>query len=485
MLQKLCLIAALVLLYLTNLGGVGFLGPDEPRYASIGREMAQSGDWITPRLDGQPWFEKPPLLYWTTAAGNRLGLEDEWAARLPVALIGLLFLLFFYNTLEREFNRRIALTGTAILGTSAGWASLSFAAVTDMPMAATMNAAMLIALFGPQALGARSTGGRESRYGAQGYLAGFLLGLAVLAKGFVPIVLIAPVFLVARGKRMRMILTCIATAAPWYILCYLQNGAAFWDEFFWKHHVSRFFSPALEHVQPFWFPTAVLLGGLFPWIPLVGLIGRRRSLDDERVRFLGLYLIYGLIFFSVSTNKLPAYVLPLMPALAVVLAVALEKTRAAASWLVACALLLGLIPLISAILPEALNTGITHVQWNGGFGWPLLLPAAVAVAAWALAKDDADQEWSDRRRWAALVIAIGSVASVMYLKSSAFPVMDRTVSVRAFWREHGSETQGACVDQVKRAWVYGLNYYAHRGIPDCIAGASPRIVTKAGSLAVE
>ena len=484
-LQKLCLIAALILLYLTNLGGVGFLGPDEPRYASIGREMALSGDWVTPRLDGQPWFEKPPLLYWTTGAANRLGLRDEWAARLPVALIGLLFLLFFYNTLEREFNRRVALAGTAILGTSAGWAALSFAAVTDMPMAATLNAAMFVALFGPQAMGARSTLGRESRYGAQGYIAGFLLGLAVLAKGFVPVVLIAPVFLIARGKRLRMILTCAAIAAPWYILCYLQNGSAFWNEFFWKHHVSRFLSPELEHVQPFWYYVPVFLAGLFPWTPLVALIGRRRSLDDERVRFLGLYLIYGLIFFSASTNKLPAYILPLLPAMAVVLAVALERTRRAGGWLVACALLLTLVPLIAAILPEALNTGITHVQWGGGFGWALLLPATVAITVWWLARDDADQEWSDRRRWAALVIALGSVASVMYLKSSAFPAMDRIVSVRSFWREHGSETKGACADQVKRAWVYGLNYYAERPIPDCIEGASPRIGIKAGSLAIE
>jgi len=103
------LIFPLLLLYLLHLGGVGFLGPDEPRYASIGREMARSGDWITPRLDGRPWFEKPPLTYWLTAAGNLAGLPDEWAARLPEALISAAFLIFFYVTLAREFSPQMAL----------------------------------------------------------------------------------------------------------------------------------------------------------------------------------------------------------------------------------------------------------------------------------------------------------------------------------------------------------------------------------------
>ncbi len=486
MLQKLCLIAALAFLYLTNLAGVGFLGPDEPRYASIGREMARSGDWITPRLDGQPWFEKPPLLYWTTAAGNWLGLTDEWAARLPIALIGLVFLLFFYNTIEREFSHRVALTATAILGTSAGWASLSFVAVTDLPMSAALNGALLVALFGPQALGARSTGGRESRYTAQGYLAGFLLGLAVLAKAFVPLVLIVPVFLIARGKRLQMIVACVLTAAPWHILCYLRNGSAFWDVYFWEHQVGRFLHSDLGHAQPFWYYVPVLLAGLFPWTPLVLLLGGRRSLEDERVRFLlFVFLPIGLLFFSASTNKLPAYVLPLLPAMAVVLAVALEKTRSAATWLVACSLLLAAVPMIAAILPDALNVGLTHVSWKGGFGWPLLIPVIAAAAAWWLARDDADQEWSDRRRWAALVVAVAAVVSVAYLKSSAFPVLDERVSVRAFFRAHQAELAGACLDNLKRDAEYGLNYYVGRALPQCSDGQRPRVVVRGDGLAVE
>src|SRR5271154_6064707 len=80
----------------------GLLGPDEPRYAAIGRAMAATGDWITPRLWGQPWFEKPALLYWMTAAGFKLGLGPDMAPRFPVALASVAFLVYFFFVLRRE-----------------------------------------------------------------------------------------------------------------------------------------------------------------------------------------------------------------------------------------------------------------------------------------------------------------------------------------------------------------------------------------------
>src|SRR5271169_5098846 len=97
----LVLAAACYFLFFHNLTGVGLLGPDEPRYASIGREMARSGDWLTPRLWGQPWFEKPPLVYWMTAAAFRAGLSEDLAPRLGVALLALGFLLFYWRSLRR------------------------------------------------------------------------------------------------------------------------------------------------------------------------------------------------------------------------------------------------------------------------------------------------------------------------------------------------------------------------------------------------
>ncbi len=447
------LILPLLLLYLLHLGGVGLLGPDEPRYASIGRAMAATGDWVTPRLDGKPWFEKPPLTYWMTAFGNRLHFSDEWAARLPQALLSVLFLCFYFSVLAREFSPRLAVIATAILATSAGWAAYSFAALTDLPMSAALGAAMLVTLFDT----------RPKR----GWWAGIYLGFSVLAKGFVPLVLFAPLLLIARGKRIAVIAGAIVVAAPWYVLCWLRNGHAFWDDLFWKQQVARFLTPSLEHVQPFWFYLPVLLAGLFPWTPLALLLFRRKLYDDSRVVVLVGWLLYGLIFFSVARNKLPGYLLPLMPALAIVLAAALERLKRKEYWLAACAALLIALPTVSALLPDALLAGLSRVHLMFS---PLGLIFAIAAAAvW----------WLGRRETAeAAVIAVALAAglSIVYVKYNTFPLLDQTVSVRGFWSRNRAAVDAGCYDNVNRAWQYGLNYYARHALPDCGANAAgPRI----------
>ena len=135
-----------VFLFVFGLDAFGLVSADEPRYASIGREMASSGDWITPRLWGEAWFEKPPLLYWMIAAATRFGLRDEWAARLPVALLSLAFLYAYWRVLSREFSPRAGWYATAMLATSAGWVAFSHAAVMDLPLAAAFGGAMLAAM---------------------------------------------------------------------------------------------------------------------------------------------------------------------------------------------------------------------------------------------------------------------------------------------------------------------------------------------------
>lgn len=473
MLPKSWLIVPLLVLYLTSLGGVGFLGPDEPRYASIGREMARSGDWITPRLDGEPWFEKPPLLYWMIAAGHLARLPDEWAARLPVVLASLLFLLFFCETVEREYSARVAVGATGILATSAGWLAFSFTALPDLPMSAALGASMLIALFDTRP--------------RRGWLAGVLLGFSILAKGFVPVVLILPVFAIARGKRLAILASAILVAGPWFALCAVRNGPVFWNEFFWKHHVERFLNSSLEHVQPWWYYLPILLAGLFPWIPLAALLGRRKTYSDLPTRFLLLFVGFGLVFFSASRNKLPGYVLPLLPALSIVLAVSLDRVgrsaegetpgRAQAWWLAACAALLVAIPTIGRLLPEALRTGLTHASISFGLALPFALAAALV---WVLA-------WTGRAHLAMLTAALAAAVGAGYLKASTFPVLDQEVSVRGFWRAHQPVDGGACVEGVPRDWMYGLNYYAGTPLPHCEPEQARRekIVALGGRLEVQ
>ena len=456
------LIVPLLILYLLDLGGVGFISTDEPRYASIGREMARSGDWITPRLDGAGWFEKPPLLYWMVAAGHVARLPDEWAARLPVALLSLAFLLLLFFAIAREFTTRTAIAAVTILASSAGWLAYSFGALTDLPMSALLGAAMLVTLF------------EKKKW--SGFAAGALLGLAVLAKAFVPLVLFAPVFLIAKGKRTAIAAGLIAVALPWHVLCFMRNGQAFWGEYFWRQQFSRFFTTERQHVHAWWYYVPVLLAGLFPWTPLVALLARRSTYIDVRMRYLGGWLLYGVVFFSASQNKLAGYLLPLMPGIAVLLAVgldnAIEKSKIAPWLLAASTASLIVLPTVVGALPDAMLTGVGRTHINLVLGMPFLLAAAVV---WWLS-------WSGKPSLAMLAGGMAIVFAIAYLKGAAFPELDDRVSVRGFWRAHGAEAAGACLEGVGRTWEYGLDYYAGHPFQACSAGETPKIVVKDGRL---
>jgi 4-amino-4-deoxy-L-arabinose transferase-like glycosyltransferase len=446
------------LLYFYRLGAAGLVGPDEPRYASIGREMARSGDWITPRLWGQPWFEKPALLYWMEALAFRLGLGPEMAPRLPVATLAVAFLAFYWWILRREFGGRAAGMATLILGTSGAWIVASQIGVTDLPLAATFSAAMLLAL--PWI---------ARRDSALLPLAAALLGLAVLAKGLVPAVLAFPLFW--RGAawrdlfRPRVALPFLAVCLPWYVLCYLRNGRPFLVEFFWQHHFERMVSPALMHVQPWWFYLPVLLASLLPWTPLLVLLGGRAAYRDSRRIFLLAWLLFGLAFFSVATNKLPGYLLPLLPAAAALMGLALAEAAGARGWLALSAGLLVIFPMAVPILPAAVADGLSRAP-RPAFDWTWLLPAGLAAVVWAL-------DMRSRRMAAVLAIAAGAVAGIVYVKYAAMPALDRTASARSLWREVENRAALTCAARINRNWRYGLNYYSVDPLPECSEDPRP------------
>ena len=438
--------------------GTGLVGPDEPRYAAVGREMARSGDWVTPRLWGEAWFEKPALLYWMTGAGFRLGLGDELAPRLPVALLSLLFLAFFHLCLRREFGARPASYATAILGTSAGWIAFSYVATPDLPMSAFFSAAMLSGMVWRGA----DPGSRDRWL----IVAAVSLGLAVLAKGLVPLILALPFAWYARTRwrdllRWQPVVAFFAVAAPWHVLCYLKNGAPFVRTLFWEHQFRRFTSPALQHPQPFWFYVPVMAAALFPWTPAIALLFRRPLYADTRRVFLLLWLAFGLIFFSLSVNKLPGYMLPLLPPAAALAGIALEEARRGVRWVLAgAACLLCLVFPLALILPQALASGgLSRSQipsWH--FAWAI--PIALAAAIWLLE--------SRRQRPAAVWLICGALtASVIYLKLVAFPEIDSGYSARSLWSQISDVRSTVCIEEVQRSWRYGLNYYSVEPLPDC------------------
>jgi len=451
-------IAALYPLYFYGLGDFGVIGPDEPRYAAIGREMTSSGDWVTPRLWGEPWFEKPVLLYWMTGAGFLLGLNEHLAPRLPVALASVAFLLFFYRLLAREFGASEALYSAIVLAGSAGWLAYSHVSLTDLPMAAAFSTAMLCAL--PWL----KTGQRRWLLGTA-----VCLGLAVLAKGLVPLALALPLLWVGRPRIRDLFQSGIAGAfllvtAPWYALCYARNGEAFVREFFWEHHLGRFTTDALQHQQPVWFFVPVLLGALFPWTALLPLLFQKPLYQDPRTKLLLLWPVFGFLFFSASTNKLPGYLLPLLPALAALIGIALARARDVRWMLAAAAVLLILVPVAAGVLPRALAAGLSRSQmppldWRAGF------PVIVAAAVWWL-------EASGRRDKAIALLGAVIVASVLFLKCSVFPALDRQLSAHFLWKQIQPQRQKVCIEELHRSRRYELNYYSVTPLPDC--GEEPK-----------
>ncbi len=439
------------LLYFYDLGAVGLLGPDEPRYASVSREMARSGDWITPRLWGAPWFEKPALLYWLSGLGFRLGLNAELAPRLPGALMAVGFLAFYWWALRREFNCRAAWLATLILGSSGMWVAYSQNGVTDLPLAATFSAAMLIAL--------PWVARRDTR---QLPAAAAMFGLAVLAKGLVPLALAAPLLMgrhVRDWLRWRVVLPFFLVSLPWYALCYWRNGWTFIHEFFVVQHFSRFTSNALMHERPVWFYLPVLLAGLLPWTPLLGLMAARKVYRDRQHVFLAVWALIAMAFFSISVNKLPGYILPLLPAAAALMALALDEVADARFWLAACAVLLVAFPITAQVLPPAVLNGLSHAP-SPAFQSVWLAALAVALLAWLL-------EARGKRVAAVLAVAAGAALGTAYLKTIVTPELDRGVSARGLWREIGARAGDVCIGHVKRDWEYGLNYYSVTPLPSC------------------
>lgn len=446
----------LAAVYFSDLSTTGVIGPDEPRYAAIGREMARSGDWITPRLWGEPWFEKPPLVYWMTAVGTRMGLSPEVAARLPVAIIGWVFLVFFYVLLALMYGPTEALYSTVILGTSAGWIAYSYVAVMDVPMGTFFAAALLISMRWVE------TEPRPRPDWLAAVITGALLGIAALAKGLVPLALFAlAAWMLRRRWRELAIIAgaCVIVAAPWYVLCTLRNGPAFLNEFFWRHHVERFATDALQHVRPWWFYIPVLLVAVFPWTPLYSLL-RPSTGIDTRLRFLAIWTLLAFLFFSASRNKLPGYMIPLLPSIAVLLGVSLAWARKTRIPLFACALLTALSPVITNLLPEALAVGLSRSGWpKAAWGWAVPF---IALAILTL--------WLELRTWrtdALLIAAIAAIGAIVYIKAKSLPVIDRTVSVRPFYRRHANWLEGACLQDVRRDAAYGLAFYAGHTFPQC------------------
>jgi len=477
------ILATLYLCYFHNLGAIGFVGPDEPRYAWIARDMVETGDWVTPRLYGKPWFEKPPLYYWGAALSFKLFGVSEAAARFPSALSALFATLAMAWLAWRVYGAQTARWLLLLLPTTVGMIGFSHAAATDMPFAGTLTIAMV---FAARLLGLvpESSTSFTSSTSFNSFFFGFFLGLAVLAKGPAAIILVGGAVLLWAifTSRWRDAFRCLhpvaiasfcLTALPWYILCARRNPD-FFRIFIIEHNFKRYFTPEFQHIQPFWFYIPVILVALFPWSIFLVPSSQRAFTTDRKSHpewalflFFVLWAAFPLLFFSISKSKLPGYALPSLPPLGMLIASAVTKQslqrESSPRWpllFTGAALLLfglglqrqsGKIPILLCAGPVC---GITRI-------WLLAVAGGIAVAVLALLR---------RARLALIALVCVTVFLVVEIDrflpnlDPGISARDATQAVRNVWPDFSSEK--ATIWHLNRPFVYQLNFYFRRDLPE-------------------
>ncbi len=474
------IVATLYVCYFSHLGAIGFVGPDEPRYAWIARDMVETGDWVTPRLYGKPWFEKPPLFYWGAALSFKLFGVSEAAARLPSAISALLATLALAWLALRLYGAETARWLLLLLPTTVGMIGFSHAAATDMPFSGMLTIAMVCA-----AVVLGLTRNENSPILPRTpwlalILFGFFLGLAVLAKGPAAIILSggAVFFWALFTKRWRdafrlfhpaAIAAFCLTALPWYILCARRNPD-FFRIFIIEHNFKRFLTPEFQHIQPFWYYGPILLLGLFPWVGMTFsavLNSLRQKFEmklDSTTLFFITFSVFPVVFFSISKSKLPGYVLPAIPAFVFLTAYAL-----------ATAFRMKRIPVPAGFAVLAL----TPVSLMATIGLSIyflrkpepLHPFAVSLCLLSFLAVSTALVFAFSRMHRATLVA-GILAWVCFVGLTnhfAMPWLDLQVSARPIARSilHNPEmSSGVKVFQVQRGRQYALNFYLDRELKE-------------------
>ncbi|MDB6080495.1 MAG: glycosyl transferase [Akkermansiaceae bacterium] len=311
------------------------MNPDEGRYAEIPREMALSGDFITPRLNGMKYFEKPPLLYWLSALTFKVTGVNEFSARLWNGLFAVLGILLVYWAGRSLYGRAAGVWASIVLGTCILYYSFSQIVLLDMAVAVTISGALFsFILAAPLAKGRKRFWLMMACY--------VFMALATLTKGLIGFVLpgaviflwalllkqwrqLLPLYLIPGG------LLFLAIAAPWHVMAARANGDFLWFYFVHEHFL-RFTTRIHGRYEPWWFLMPFLIGGLFPWIffawsgvkgALSG--GWKARQENSAAWFLVIWVVFITAFFSKSQSKLIPYILPVFPAAAILLGRHLAK----------------------------------------------------------------------------------------------------------------------------------------------------------------
>ena len=312
-----------------RLGSYPLDNPDEGRNVEIPREMVASGDWVTPRLNGVNYFEKPPLMYWAVGASLQAFGSSEWAMRATPALFALGGVLLTYAAARRLHGRSAGLMSATVLGTSLLYFGTGRFLVLDMAVSVLMSATLFCFI-----LAVQEPPGARRRWLFYGLYAS--AALATLTKGLIGFLVTGAVMFLwllifNQWRRLRPlylpsgIALFLALAAPWHVLAAMRNET--WaHRYLYIEQVARFFTTYHGRYQPWHYFIWILLGGLFPWIAFLwpairaGVRGgwARRG-ENATAWFCVTWAAFIFLFFTKSQSKLPPYILPVLPALAVLI----------------------------------------------------------------------------------------------------------------------------------------------------------------------
>ena len=335
------------LLLFVGLGDIGLTDRDEGSNAEAGREMLESGDWISPTLNYEPRYAKPAFVYWVLASTYALFGENEFTARLPSAIFGLGLLLLQYFFLNRLLGATIAFTGTLILLLNAEFVGLHRMVMTDPELVffTTLSTYSFWLGFNGE--------GRDRHFLWLFYIG---MALAMLAKGpvgiIIPLLAVIPYLSLTRqwktyfsqGKPLVGWALCIAIAAPWYLAMFAIHGADYAAAAH-ANTTGRFANPMEGHGGTLLFYLPVLLVGFFPWSGFLPVVlyqslkdwklfrsGEKKATGQEGILvFSTLWILGILVFFTISATRLPHYILPLFPAASLLVAVFWSRCLSEAS----------------------------------------------------------------------------------------------------------------------------------------------------------
>ncbi|SMP70552.1 glycosyltransferase family 39 protein [Noviherbaspirillum suwonense] len=361
---------------------------DEGRYAEMGREMVVTNDWITPRLNGIKYFEKPPLQTWMNAATFKAFGFGEWQARLWTGLCGLLGIALVALAGRRLYGGAVAFSAATVLASSFLWAALGHVNTLDMGLAGMMTVSLCSLLIAQR----NDAAPAERRNWMLACWAG--MALAVLSKGLIGIVLPGAVLVLytvlardwAIWRRLHLLaglLLFFAITVPWFVLVSLRNPEFAW--FFFVHeHLQRFTSNVHHRAGPLFYFVPILALGLMPWLgtlPQAMWNARRDSAAGFQPKILlGTWAVFIFVFFSVSGSKLPSYILPIFPALALLIGCHLQQAGRRSVMISAgmlalfAAVGLALLPKVAAMASNAFEAPLYRE-----YGWWVGVTAALTL----------------------------------------------------------------------------------------------------------